>query len=105
MHGNQKRNSTSGARRKNTGDSMAKPSPLGKVVDELVASPNPVPGLSTAKCSLCGVPFVREQSKAFPFCSSRCQLIDLHGWFNEKFGLPVESQDDHAAPNPDDEQE
>ena len=86
-------------------DNKLRPSPLASVVDELVASPGTDSVQRKPKCSLCGVPFVREQSKVLPFCSPRCQLIDLHGWFGEKFGLPVEGHEDHPAPNPDDERE
>lgn len=25
-----------------------------------------------------------------PFCSVRCQQIDLGGWLNEEIGLPIE---------------
>jgi endogenous inhibitor of DNA gyrase (YacG/DUF329 family) len=28
-----------------------------------------------------------------PFCSQRCQQIDLGRWFNEEIGLPVESHE------------
>ena len=29
-----------------------------------------------------------------PFCSERCQLIDLGNWASEKYGLPFESDPD-----------
>ena len=57
---------------------------------------------ATAKCSLCGQAFVRQDSKVFPFCSVRCQQIDLGHWFDESFGLPVAGHEDHPAPSPDD---
>ena len=47
-----------------------------------------------ARCSLCGHPFVRSESRTFPFCSSRCQQIDLGQWLDEKLGLPIECQED-----------
>ncbi len=47
-----------------------------------------------AHCSLCGHPFNRETSKVFPFCSVRCQQIDLGHWLDERHGLPVEGQED-----------
>ncbi len=43
------------------------------------------------KCSLCGKPFDVSQSRTVPFCSARCQQIDLGNWLNEEYGLPVES--------------
>jgi len=47
-----------------------------------------------ALCSLCGHPFLRSESKSFPFCSSRCQQIDLGQWLDEKLGLPVAGQEE-----------
>ncbi|MDG2014313.1 MAG: DNA gyrase inhibitor YacG [Pirellulaceae bacterium] len=47
-----------------------------------------------ARCCLCGHPFLRQESKAFPFCSTRCQQIDLGHWLDERLGLPVEGQED-----------
>lgn len=29
-----------------------------------------------------------------PFCSSRCQQIDLGRWFSEDIGLPIEPEDE-----------
>ncbi len=49
-----------------------------------------------AKCSLCGVPFYRDQSPCVPFCSTRCQQIDLGHWLDENYGLPYE--DDQLDP-------
>ena len=103
MKKNHRAETSKGAGNKVAKDAKCRPSPLASVVDELVASPGSVAVRQKPKCSLCGVPFVREQSKVFPFCSPRCQLIDLHGWFGEKFGLPVEGHEDHPAPNPDDD--
>lgn len=53
-------------------------------------------------CPRCGTPV--EWTAAFPyrpFCSERCKLIDLGGWANEDYRIPVqESKDepDNAAP-------
>lgn len=43
------------------------------------------------KCSLCGKTYDRTESKSVPFCSVRCQQIDLGHWLNEDYGFPVES--------------
>ena len=48
----------------------------------------------TASCSLCGHPCQREESKVFPFCSVRCQQVDLGLWLDEKLGLPIEGQEE-----------
>ena len=34
--------------------------------------------------------FETNQTKAMPFCSSRCRQVDLGRWFNEEYGLPFE---------------
>ncbi|MBX3159350.1 MAG: DNA gyrase inhibitor YacG [Deltaproteobacteria bacterium] len=45
-------------------------------------------------CSICGTPVVkRAGDKAFPFCSHRCQLIDLGRWLGEEYRIPVEHGD------------
>lgn len=31
-----------------------------------------------------------QQAKWRPFCSERCRLIDLGGWFDERFRVPAE---------------
>lgn len=47
-------------------------------------------------CSLCGKKFLKSESKTLPFCTARCQQIDLGYWLNESYGLPVESSPDAA---------
>ncbi len=42
------------------------------------------------QCGQCGKRFRRETTTVFPFCSRRCQLIDLGHWLNEEHGLPIE---------------
>ncbi|MEX0744136.1 MAG: DNA gyrase inhibitor YacG [Phycisphaeraceae bacterium] len=46
------------------------------------------------KCPTCGKP-VREDEKAFPFCSDRCRTIDLGKWLDEKYVIsrPIEQSD------------
>lgn len=45
-------------------------------------------------CSVCGNEFDPRLSVAAPFCSVRCQQIDLGRWLNEKYGLPCETDDE-----------
>lgn len=45
------------------------------------------------RCQICGSDFDPCLSSALPFCSSRCQQVDLGRWFNEEHGLPIESDD------------
>lgn len=49
-------------------------------------------------CSYCGTKYVLEISRFRPFCSQRCQQLDLRNWLTESYGLPYE---DPTAP-PDD---
>ncbi|MEM7782372.1 MAG: DNA gyrase inhibitor YacG [Planctomycetota bacterium] len=44
------------------------------------------------KCSYCGKSFFSGDSKNLPFCSRRCQQIDLGMWLNESYGLPFEGE-------------
>ncbi len=41
-------------------------------------------------CSYCGTRYVRELSRFRPFCSQRCQQLDLRNWLTESYGLPYE---------------
>lgn len=54
------------------------------------------------RCSYCGNSFKRSESKNMPFCSRRCQQIDLGMWLNESYGLPHEGE---GAPDYDPESE
>ncbi|ALS99641.1 DNA gyrase inhibitor YacG [Lacimicrobium alkaliphilum] len=42
-----------------------------------------------------------EMSPYRPFCSKKCQLIDLGEWANEEKAIPVKSPQDQAAANMD----
>ena len=46
------------------------------------------------KCSLCGKRYWRSASEVVPFCSRRCQQIDLGNWLDERYGFPVEGSED-----------
>jgi endogenous inhibitor of DNA gyrase (YacG/DUF329 family) len=43
-----------------------------------------------AQCPVCGKTFDPEQTRAMPFCSERCKLIDLGRWLDERYGVPHE---------------
>ena len=42
-------------------------------------------------CPTCGKPVVYSER---PFCSRRCRLLDLGCWFEGKYAIPVENDDD-----------
>lgn len=41
-------------------------------------------------CSTCGRKFFLDETPTPPFCSERCQLIDLGRWLDESIGVPFE---------------
>jgi len=45
---------------------------------------------SAMVCSTCGRRFLRDETPVPPFCSERCQLVDLGRWLNEDIGVPFE---------------
>lgn len=46
--------------------------------------------MSGATCPTCRRPAIRQGNKLFPFCSERCQLVDLGRWLNEEYRVPDE---------------
>lgn len=45
-----------------------------------------------AKCPICRKPTVQGEEH-FPFCSERCQMIDLGNWSSEEYRIPGERVD------------
>lgn len=43
------------------------------------------------KCPTCGKEVEYTGNEYRPFCSERCQLIDLGAWADEQFALPDET--------------
>ncbi|TWU60724.1 DNA gyrase inhibitor YacG [Rubripirellula tenax] len=41
-------------------------------------------------CSTCGQPFHIDESTTPPFCSQRCQMVDLGRWLDEEISVPHE---------------
>ena len=39
----------------------------------------------------------RSENRAFPFCSERCQTIDLGHWLDERYRLPAEDAPSDGA--------
>jgi endogenous inhibitor of DNA gyrase (YacG/DUF329 family) len=52
------------------------------------------------RCLNCGRSTPRNGNPHIPFCSRRCQLIDLGRWLGERYGLPW---DDPQRPDADDQ--
>jgi endogenous inhibitor of DNA gyrase (YacG/DUF329 family) len=51
--------------------------------------------MTVVHCPTCGaqVPWT-EQSRYRPFCSERCQQIDLGAWAEEKYSIPGAAPDE-----------
>lgn len=46
----------------------------------------------TAPCPHCAEPAILNASNPWrPFCSERCKLVDLNGWFSGEFVIPGDS--------------
>ena len=45
-------------------------------------------------CSICGKAVSWEGNVFRPFCSERCQLVDLQGWFGERYRIPLDEGTD-----------
>jgi endogenous inhibitor of DNA gyrase (YacG/DUF329 family) len=50
------------------------------------------------RCPICDRWFDPAESRALPFCSERCRLIDLARWLGEKYRIPGEEV---PAPEPE----
>lgn len=59
-----------------------------------MSEPNKTSELKTVNCPTCKKQVIwTEQAKNRPFCSERCQLIDLGEWATEGHTIPGESLD------------
>ncbi|MCW5829243.1 MAG: DNA gyrase inhibitor YacG [Deltaproteobacteria bacterium] len=54
--------------------------------------------MAKMSCPQCRQEFVREESRYFPFCSKRCQMVDFGTWMSGGFRVP-------GGPVLDDEEE
>ncbi len=51
--------------------------------------------LEGQRCPICKrLAEPRSKNPAFPFCSPRCQQVELGKWLNEEYRLPVEEDDE-----------
>lgn len=58
--------------------------------------------MRTVKCPSCGRPAqFGPENKFRPFCSERCQLVDLGAWAEERFAIPTEDSSDAVNENSD----
>ena len=57
-------------------------------------------------CPTCGKPVEWKENPFRPFCSERCQLVDLGRWVEGEYRVPGEpvTQDQPQVTTPDDHQ-
>ena len=48
-------------------------------------------------CPTCGEKFKYSDSEFRPFCSERCQLIDLGHWLEGDYAIPAEEKIDEGS--------
>ena len=46
-------------------------------------------GFNKDKCPVCGNLTTAGSEKYLPFCSNRCQQVDLGIWFTEGYSIPA----------------
>ncbi|MDH5429625.1 MAG: DNA gyrase inhibitor YacG [Nitrospirota bacterium] len=51
-------------------------------------------GKSTHTCPTCHKAVSWEGNVFRPFCSDRCRLVDLQGWFDERYRIPQDDSSD-----------
>lgn len=50
------------------------------------------------KCPRCGQDTVFNSENPYrPFCSERCQLIDLGAWADESYRMPLQEEEKHSV--------
>jgi uncharacterized protein len=67
------------------------------------------PAIYPMKCPTCGK-LVDPAAPAVPFCSERCQLVDLGRWLKEGYSVPVveppdEEDESPEGPPPDEDED
>ena len=51
------------------------------------------------KCPICKKPVEWEGNEFRPFCSERCQTIDLGAWASEEYAVPSDEPATFEEPN------
>ena len=55
--------------------------------------------MTPVRCPVCEKSFEPVESRAMPFCSERCRLIDLQHWLDEDYSLPDETEREPRLPD------
>jgi len=54
----------------------------------------------TVFCPICGTPSVWAENRFRPFCSERCQMVDLGRWVQGDYRAPAEPVGEDAPTDP-----
>lgn len=57
------------------------------------------------RCPTCRKETEWENNPYRPFCSDRCQLIDLGAWIEERYRIPQEESDERPGDDDDDDEQ
>ncbi len=57
--------------------------------------------VSLPRCPVCDALVDPAKTPAMPFCSGRCQQIDLGRWLDEGYSVPVDKDEDESEDHPD----
>jgi endogenous inhibitor of DNA gyrase (YacG/DUF329 family) len=60
--------------------------------------------MASHRCPICDKEFRPEESRALPFCSDRCRLVDLGRWLDERYGLETAPAEEEEEPPSDPDQ-
>lgn len=55
-------------------------------------------GGRSAKCPICGKKSDKDHA---PFCSNRCQQVDLNRWLGEQYRIPTEESGSNGDLDPE----
>ena len=62
-------------------------------------------GVMNQKCPVCKKSVASshsshvEKSEYFPFCSTRCKLVDLGAWFDQEYRIASDKSDQNGQEN------
>lgn len=59
--------------------------------------------MTAPRCPTCRKPASKDGNKVFPFCTERCQLVDLGRWLDEEYRIPEDPDAKTPPPGSDPE--
>ena len=71
--------------------------PFQRSIDMMFAGESRIPierDQPMLRCAYCAQSVAAERADLLPFCSVRCQQLDLSKWLDERHGLPWECEDE-----------